>query len=941
MKRLLLIAASLFVTLFAMGQTVITMNGTQSQSGCDFTIYDHGGLHGDYAANRSDMLTITSTSSTAACVQIHVIKADFDIHPSDTLYIYDGPNDASPLLGKINNDMVANVSANDIVYTATVYNTTGSITVKFVSDGADEGGGYVITTECVAPCQRVQVAIDSTLSTHIPFQDADGFYYINVCPYDTVRIAAYGIYPDNNFSYNQNDQTSTFTYDISGATTIDTLGGNAIIYDFPEGRGYDVAIMITDSAGCASTMPAIFRVRTSSNPIRGLNPMPEICVGQTLEFTTGYDMVSSIQVDTIGSQQATSMKVCDTIFLPDGIPCPPNGCSYQSPVTFTAFAPSATIQSADDILYVRIKMEHSFVGDIFIGLTCPNGQMAKIMRKYGSSGSANCAGSIPQPWGWMSTAVSSGAYFGVPVDDSGNGCTPTPMGTTWNYAWSNNTNPAYGYQYAAGQGYVYESVNVHNGRIDSTNIANMTQVYHPDESFSSLIGCPMNGTWAITIIDGWSADNGYVTEWEMALDPSLLPQDWSYNVTVDTSFLIGPGANGPFVVPEDAGTIDYVVRVVDEYGCYYDTTTVINVTPTPIPELGEDFSICHGDMIQLAPDYNEPNTVYHWNTGDDTKEIMVVSAGTYTVDIATTNEAGTLTCTGRDSVTVGIYEAPIFDYTPSVLEGCAPLTIRITNNSTPESAQYQWAIFRQDGTAAQSSMLKEPSFVLDEPGVYHFYVKSTTADGCTDSVILWNYITVNAQPLAEFAADPEISLMSENNGDVHFINYGDSTFLMTPGSSLYWDFDDGERDTENFSPTHHFAQWGDYNVTLHMETEAGCSSEITHTVVVEQDLVFPNVITPNGDGMNDFFAIQNLNTNINPEDPDKYRNNKLIIYDRWGHKVYEAQNYDSFARQGETPVKGTQYFDGHNLADGVYYYSFFYKGKARTISFNGSITIVR
>lgn len=93
--------------------------------------------------------------------------------------------------------------------------------------------------------------------------------------------------------------------------------------------------------------------------------------------------------------------------------------------------------------------------------------------------------------------------------------------------------------------------------------------------------------------------------------------------------------------------------------------------------------------------------------------------------------------------------------------------------------------------------------------------------------------------------------------------------------------------------------------------------------------------------MNDFFAIQNLNTNINPEDPDKYRNNKLIIYDRWGHKVYEAQNYDSFARQGETPVKGTQYFDGHNLADGVYYYSFFYKGKARTISYNGSITIVR
>lgn len=939
MKKIMLFVACLFVMGLSFGQTVITMNGTQSQSGCAFTIYDHGGLHGDYAGNRSDMLTIQSTNTAAACVQISVVMADFDVHPSDTLFIYDGMSDNDPLLGKLNNDMVANVSANEIIYTATVYNTSGAITVKFVSDNDDHGGGYVITTECVAPCQRVQVAIDSTLSSHIPFMDSDGFYYINVCPYDTVRIAAYGIYPDNNFSYNQSDATSTFSYDISGFNTIDTLGGNSIIYDFPEGRGYDVAIMITDSAGCASTMPAIFRVRTSSNPIRALNPMPEICVGQTLEFTLGYDLLSAIQVDTIGSEQATSMTVCDTIFLPDGIDCG-SGCAYQSPVTFTAFAPSATIQNASDILFVRAKLEHSFIGDIFIGLTCPNGQMAKLVKKYGSSGSANCAGTIPQPWGWnVTTGVSSGAYLGDPVDDSGGGCTPTPMGNPWNYCWSNNTTQ--GYQYAAGQGYVYESVNIHNNHIDSTNVANMTQVYHPDDPFTSLIGCPMNGTWALTVIDGWSADNGYVTEWELALDPALLPQDWSYNVVVDTSYLIGPGSNGPFVVPEEAGTLDYIVRVVDEYGCIYDTTTVINVTPTPIPELGENFNICHGDMIQLAPDYNEPNTVYHWNTGDETKEIMVVSAGTYTVDIATTNAAGTLTCTGKDSVTIGIFEAPIFDYEPSTLEGCVPLTVRFRNNSTPEGSTYLWQLFREDGTLAYSSMLAEPSFIIDDPGIYHFYVKSTTADGCTDSVIIWNYITANSQPIAEFAANPEISLMAESDGLVQFINYGDSTFLNEPGSSFFWDFDDGARETQVFSPQHQYSQWGDYNVTLHMETSAGCSSEIVHTVVVEQDLVFPNVITPNGDGMNDFFAIQNLNTDVNPEDPDKYRNNKLIVYDRWGHKVYEAVNYDSFARDGQTPVKGTQYFDGHNLADGVYYYSFYYKGKAKTITYNGSITIVR
>ncbi len=940
MKKLFLFAAMLFATSVVMAQATISMNGTMNQTGCDFTVYDHGGLHGDYAINRNDMLTLHSNNSNAACVQIRVIMADFDVHWSDTLYIYDGPtDDPATLLGKINNDMVANVSANDIVYTATVHNTTGALTIKFITDADSCGTGFVITTECVAPCQRVEVGIDSLLSSHYPEQDDDGFFYIDLCPYDTLHLVAYGIYPDNNFSYNQNDQTSIFMWDL-GLETLETPGQNALDYYFTPGRGYDVSIMIEDSAGCASTMPAIFRVRTSQNPIRGLTPMPEICAGQTLHFTTGYDNLSSVQVDTVGSEQVTSMKVCDTIFLPDGQDCG-NGCAYQSPVTFTAFAPSATIQSADDILFVRIKMEHSYAGDIFIGLECPNGNMAKIMRKYGSSGSANCAGSIPQPWGWAVTSgVFSSAYFGDPNHTDGSICTPSAMGSTWNYCWSNNTDPAYGYQYAAGQGHVYESVNVTNSRIDSTNVANMTQVYHPDDPFSSLIGCPMNGTWAITVIDGWGSDNGYITEWEMALDPSLLPQDWSYHVLVDTTYLVGPGADGAYVVPDTAGTLEYIIRVIDEFGCVYDTTTTLYVTPAPKPDLGPDFNICHGDMITLSADYDEPNTTYSWNTGDETEEILVLADGEYILSVATSNEAGTLTCTGSDTISIGIFESPELDYEISDTSGCSPLTIRLTNNSTPENAEYQWYILYENGNVAYSSLLKNPVFVVDEPGIYSVLLKSVTPDGCEDSLAMWNYFEVNAQPIAEFQADPDISLMSESNGVVNFINYGDSTILQEPGATFYWDFDDGEQETEVFSPQHIYTQWGDYDVTLHIETGAGCVSEITHTVTIEQDLIFPNVITPNGDGMNDVFAIENLNTNVNLEDPDGYRNNEIHIYDRWGKKVYQAHNYDTFARNGQIEV-GSQFFDGANLPDGVYYYSFYYKGKAKTVNYNGSLTIIR
>lgn len=110
--------------------------------------------------------------------------------------------------------------------------------------------------------------------------------------------------------------------------------------------------------------------------------------------------------------------------------------------------------------------------------------------------------------------------------------------------------------------------------------------------------------------------------------------------------------------------------------------------------------------------------------------------------------------------------------------------------------------------------------------------------------------------------------------------------------------------------------------------------------MVEDDLIFPNVITPNADNVNDVWAIGNLNTNINPEDPDKYRANSLRIHDRWGRLVFHAENYDTYSRDGEIFV-GTNPFDGANLPDGVYYFSFTYKGKAKTTVYNGSITIVR
>ena len=79
-----------------------------------------------------------------------------------------------------------------------------------------------------------------------------------------------------------------------------------------------------------------------------------------------------------------------------------------------------------------------------------------------------------------------------------------------------------------------------------------------------------------------------------------------------------------------------------------------------------------------------------------------------------------------------------------------------------------------------------------------------------------------------------------------------------------------------------------------------CNEFTTDTLMVTVDdceLVFPNVVTPNGDGVNDALYFQNL---------EKYPNSSLLVYNRWGTKIFESLNYNN----AWVP----------DVADGVYYY---------------------
>lgn len=102
---------------------------------------------------------------------------------------------------------------------------------------------------------------------------------------------------------------------------------------------------------------------------------------------------------------------------------------------------------------------------------------------------------------------------------------------------------------------------------------------------------------------------------------------------------------------------------------------------------------------------------------------------------------------------------------------------------------------------------------------------------------------------------------------------------------------------------------------------AGCSfMDTIYVMAVNCSDELPNVMTPNGDGINDYFVI---------DEAIAFPNNQLIIQNRWGNVVYHENGYRNN-------------FDGLGLNDGVYFYVFYPDANKRDQSVKqGYLTIIR
>ena len=574
MIRLLLIPLLLLVatTSLLFGQTYTMVNGGAINA-CNGALYDDGGPAGDYGDNLQLITTICANGSGGTHIRLSF--SGVLLEPGDELCFYDGSDINAPLLACASDYL----PGEPFIVQATAVNPGGCLTVTFDSDASGHAAGFAAVISCVASCQQVLSKLVSTDPVAVPLDTG----WMDICPRERIFLTGQGLYPQNGFKYNQSDLTTVFEWNYGDGSI--SYGPNASHrYDQP--GGYYVQLFLTDVQGCRSTNLLNQRVRVAPRP--NFDPTgvldPSICAGDTIRLGATVNTVagSTLSVTPHGASFSVEGSRSDSLAIPDG-----TGIAYETSLYFTEFSPGQVLISGSDLESVCVNMEHSWIRDLEIKLTCPNGQSAILHNFGGQTGSQ--------------------VFLGEPNDNDG--FNPIP-GSGYDYCWKGTaSNPSW-LQYA-------NTVLGGNGTLPAGD-------YRPYQSFNNFVGCPLNGEWVFTAIDDWQADNGYLFAWGIKFKDFLYPNvetftpqltTWSWNNHPSIFFAT---LDSIAASPQNAGTAGYTFTVQDNFGCAWDTLVSVAVLPFTHPDCircTEDYqpladtAVCAGSPIQLAATSLQPTTL--------------------------------------------------------------------------------------------------------------------------------------------------------------------------------------------------------------------------------------------------------------------------------------------------------------------------------------------
>lgn len=316
-----------------------------------------------------------------------------------------------------------------------------------------------------------------------------------------------------------------------------------------------------------------------------------------------------------------------------------------------------------------------------------------------------------------------------------------------------------------------------------------------------------------------------------------------------------------------------------------------------------------------------------WNMGNgtifydvDSVAYTYLAEGVYEVSLIAIdtrcNHVDTLTATVNYVLSYTAAQATV----PDDIFLCAtPLNVDfIASNPLPPHSYWDF----DDGT---NSTLPAVTHTYAQPGSYNVMYVAIDSSTCNiaDSV----YFNVTLELAETFSASIDFTPPPPCGSDSMLVQL---YFTGTGADSLVWDMGNGDVFVTD-SMEYYYTVPGTYNIVLtaydlRCNNVGTIANEVFFAGNVISEVQVPNIFTPNGDGINDRFG------DLDVDGTEEYH---LVIYNRWGRKVFETETA-TVAWDGKVN-------DGADAESGVYFFEIRYRDlcKQESIVKSGFVTLVR
>ncbi len=357
-------------------------------------------------------------------------------------------------------------------------------------------------------------------------------------------------------------------------------------------------------------------------------------------------------------------------------------------------------------------------------------------------------------------------------------------------------------------------------------------------------------------------------------------------------------------------TTSYTVQVLGTNLCTSEDTVVVGVQPLPQADAGDTLV----NACKLAPTLlggaptGPTGATYSWSPGTGLNSttaanptLVIDTNAFYRVTVT-----DTIGCTSTDSVRISVLRiSPTSN--DSACDGDTLFTSSLAINGV---APFTYTYVPGAGVVNPG----DPGSPIIAGSASSYEIIVTDDLGCTDTAFVDFTVADQATAdydLAEAPGCKGVALTTDN--------------LSSNANSYLWLYNNENQSTsENTEFLLPYDAIGE--ITLIASNTEGCNDTVSAQVgPFSFEAVFgidlPNVFSPNGDGINDFFEIPSSSALVECID--------LKVFNRWGMLMFESSGvYHSW--NGRT-------FQGEPAEEGVYYYTVDVRGTV----YKGSVSLIR